>query len=566
MLSRTKIKIIPVVSIFIVTFLLLFMLRATQQTGDSLSYALSAKTGQRMFHPHHLLFTPIIYLSYSAITLICKSCDVIFAAQLHNIILATVVILSFYVILKDVIVFSSFFSTLLTILLLISRGILVFSTQIEVYIPATACLTLFVLIMTTRLMSNKFDNAKVIALLLLLTMAIFYHQTNVLFCIPFSYYFIATQNKQRYKSLIIILSLSGIIVLLAYILAFFSIDENRTAANFLRFCLSYSFYPDPNWGSLEHFSLLGIKKLLKSQLWNVVELPRRFRYIAVSFLIILFIWNLVKASKPATYHNKFRRFLLIWIMTYFIFFLWWLPGEKEFFITTLVPIMLLFALSIKDLLGKEKKLRFLNKLIPVVLILFIAFISAKNGKNALALHQTQGTDYRNAWRMAKLIPEECVILTDWTTRNHLQYFFEREKVLDADLLLFFYNNESLPEYYHLKEEKCVVVALSYVTPDYDIAKYNGYTCPSKWIEYMKWLFDFKYNSEQRRATCRKFELLHDDNGTLYVYLSSSTVEIENFNKVFEALDGKINMYFGKQINPFGNWLAKNPRAENLILP
>jgi len=42
-------------------------------------------------------------------------------------------------------------------------------------------------------------------------------------------------------------------------------------------------------------------------------------------------------------------FLLAWILVYFAFFRWRLPGEAQFPITMLFPLTLLAALTVEDL-------------------------------------------------------------------------------------------------------------------------------------------------------------------------------------------------------------------------
>lgn len=548
-----------IIFILIVTFSLLFMFRATQQTGDSLNYSLSAKTSQQMFHPHHLLYTPIIHLCYSAITLICKSCDVIMAAQIHNIVLTVLAILSYYFILRLVLRFQIVFAVPLTSLLFISQGILVYSTQVEVYVPATACLVLLVLIISTHTVLNKFPTMMIIVISLLLAMAIFYHQTNVLFFIPMIYYFMSIKREQKlFKLLKIILFSSGMIVLSGYILAFLSITSTPTIMDFLRFCFRYTLHPDPNWGSFAHFSPFGVQQLFNSQLWNIVELPMIFRYIAAILIVILLILNLVKAFKSGDYY-KFRRFLLIWVITYYIFFLWWLPGEKEFFITTLIPFWLLFCLSIRDLFDKIKEGKYIKKITLCGLVVLVICIALMNSTKVMSLHDNLGSSYYYASRMDNLIPKECVIFADWTTQNNLKYFFGRNKVVTADHpILSFYTKKPSLATYSLEDEHCVVVPLQYIIPEYSIAGCNGYTCPSEWLEYIEWIFGVDDASEQKKLSCREFLFLQDTNKELYISFSnSSRIEIKNLRVLFEVIDAKMNIYLDKETDLFRQWVTKN---------
>jgi hypothetical protein len=77
-------------------FLILLTTRAAEQTRDSLVYAYSAKTGSELFHPHHLLYTPVIRLFSLGLKAVCAACDEVIAAQLHNILWSTAGVLAFF--------------------------------------------------------------------------------------------------------------------------------------------------------------------------------------------------------------------------------------------------------------------------------------------------------------------------------------------------------------------------------------------------------------------------------------------------------------------------------------
>lgn len=294
-------------------------------------YAYSARKGDmRMFHSHHLLFTPIIRLFSLAISSVCKSCDTIFAGQIHNILWAIVTVLSLYFILRHLLD-SSFYGVLAALSLLVSQGFWMYATQVEVYIPATGCLALVVAIMVTRQRAN-FTTLEVIGMSFLVALSIFYHQTNVLFCVPLGYFLLKTQGREGCKVFIKILFLAGITVLSGYVIVFLSNSKEKTLDAFIWFCLSYARLPNPDWGTFKHFSLRGVSDLFENQLLNIVNLPGRSTntVILIFALIIVFLvgWNIGRIFKE-TKHKEIRSFLLIWIAIHFLFFLWWLPSERD---------------------------------------------------------------------------------------------------------------------------------------------------------------------------------------------------------------------------------------------
>jgi len=99
-----------------------------------------------MFHPHHLLFIPIVHFIFLAVSSLGGPCDAICAAQFHNIMWAIVTVLSCYFAVRHLLV-SNLFGVLAGISLLITQGFWMYSTQADVYIPAMGCLALIAAIL-----------------------------------------------------------------------------------------------------------------------------------------------------------------------------------------------------------------------------------------------------------------------------------------------------------------------------------------------------------------------------------------------------------------------------------
>ncbi len=70
--------------------MVLLLFRSEAQTGDSLEYARSIRSGADLFHPHHLLFNPVIRAVWTGMKVFRPGADPIEAAQAHNIFWALV--------------------------------------------------------------------------------------------------------------------------------------------------------------------------------------------------------------------------------------------------------------------------------------------------------------------------------------------------------------------------------------------------------------------------------------------------------------------------------------------
>lgn len=559
--SSNLYQIIIILFIVIFTFLMLFTFRSAQQSNDSLSYAVSAKSSLRSFHPHHLLYNPIVRLFYLPISSICRTCDVILAGQIHNILWAIVTILSFFYILKYLLG-SSFAGLLGAIFLLITQGFWIFSTWNFPYIPAIGSLALLVALITIYGNTN-FTFARIIMISLLLVLSIFYQQSNILFCIPLGYYLITTQRKQGWDTSITVLSIAGIIVYLAYFFVFLSISRERTFNAFLRYCLSYALSFHPQWGTFGYFSVRGIRSILHSQLWNFVFVAKSFKNVAINILAALiaglFICNIRQIIKHAPY-DKFRSFLLIWLIMHFLFFLWWLPCSRHHFVITLLPILLLTSLSLKDVMDKLVNSNFRKRITIAIIIFLIVFIAGTNfSKSILPLHRSRGRAYRIASRLAILVPKEYIICSTSLINSNLRYYFDRRRLIQAKgVLHHFYYSKPLPGRY-LKNKECMVAPLSRIMPDYTIKivnkKFNGYNHPAQWLEYIRWLFNLEYNPKLKRTTCRKFEVITVDKRVLYVNLGSSKMEVDSLKGLFKILDSQISKQRKENLRPFQKWYS-----------
>lgn len=557
--SRNVDQTVIVLALVIGSFTLLFVLRTAEQTGDSLLYAISAQTGTALFNPHHLLYTPIVHLLFRAFSSIFESGDVIFAAQFHNITWAAVTVVASYFIVRHLLG-SSLVGVLAAVCLLVAQGFWFHSTQVEgLYVAATGCLALLVAILVLRRNTNL-GLAQVAGISLLLAMSVFYHQSNVLFTIPLAYYLIATQGRQAWKTLAAILSLAGFIVLLTYIIVFLSIRDNITVGEFIRFCLSYFHYPNPDWGTFRHFSIDGGNKLLDSQFGNIVSFTNdalnglaTFAMFAVSVGIA--VWNIMQIARHAA-HDKLRGFLLLWLVVYLTYFLWWLPQERHFFVATLVPILLLAFLTLKDLTDRFVRSNSGRRIaIAAIPIVVAVILFAANLQVILPKHQSRGLQYARAAELVGISTGQCLILYDFTIGQHLKYYFDVDRYSETwPALLRFYQHDEAYQLPDLEEEECIIVPWYHVTPKWVVAGFDGYSHPSEWLGFMEWLFDFEYDSQQRLVAARAFEVVDGDEG-IWILISSNQRDVDGIDGLFQILDNQVDDITGVQLGTLQRWLS-----------
>ncbi len=551
----------------LLVFALLFATRAAEQTRDSLVYALSAKTGVDLFHPHHLLYSAAIHLSYRALLPFCPGCEAVLAAQLHNILWSAAGAAAFFYLIRHL--WSTAAAAAATLLLLSLRGFWELSTQTTMYAPSAALLTLIAaLALTPR--EGRLSPGRALLLALLLALAVLYHQSNVLFVLPLAVVLAARGGREGLKAWALISLGAGALALLAYLLAFLGSGSPGSVGGFIRFCLAYTeeiclggqCKASPNeWGSLVNLSPLGLAQLGSSLAWNFAALPDRWesagRLAVAAALLALAGWHLLRLLGGAP-QRAVRLFALLWLMVYVLFFFWWLPSYQHPFVVTLPPVLILALLALKDL---AQKLGLGARAAPAAAALLILLALPLGARNFLAriypLHASLGDSYQEASDLSALAPEGCLPLTSYRTWNHLRYYFgDLEAVQAKHPLSFFYAGETLPAEYRLLETSCLAAAVSFLEPDYVLEDYasvtiNGYAEPTHWLAYISWLFALERDENGRVVSGREFSLLHLSEGGPYLVLQTARQPLDGLEELFLSLDRLLE----GQAKPFEAWLS-----------
>jgi hypothetical protein len=546
-------QILPICFLAAFTFLLFFLLRSASQTLDSLDYALSAKTGDGIFHPHHLLYTPFLYVFHQLISQICGSCNTIVSAQVFNILWAIAAVISIFLVVRKLLD-SSFAGLSAALLLLVSQGFWLYSTMAEVYVPALGSLALLLVIVLAH-RNVHLTTPQILGAASLWALAVFFHQTNILFVVPLGLFLVIREGRHGYQTLTAIMCLGALLLLTGYVMAFLFTSEPKTLAGFFEFSLNYAVVPDPDWGTLDNVSLYGVSQLLGSQSWNFVEVSPDFEQILILILAIsimaLFGWNLWSIFRHAP-HAAVRALLLAWLASYFLFFLWWLPREKEFFIVTLFPIIVLAFLTLGNLTSVVT-FPHSRKLIPVSALVMASVLLVMNLQTTiLPSHASLGSGYRKASNLATIAPPKCVIVNDDLAINNLRYYFNhaQQGINVREALIYFYQNEHLPQDLHLTGDACIVVDLRYVDPDYRIRGFDGHKSPSEWFYYMEWLFDFEYDSESRLVSTKEFDVRRS-----YLTILPSRQEVDGLSQFLGLLDSHIDEHSNTKTDSFQEWVS-----------
>ena len=553
-----------------IALVLLFATRALEQTADSLAYALAARTGEGMFHPHHLLFTPLVRLSALALAVAWPSPDPILAGQIHNILWALIALVSVQVIAREILATEA--GALLAALgLLVCRGFWLYATQIEVYVPALGCLALIAAVLARR-GDRPLGLRHHVLLAGLLALAVLYHQGNVIFCVPLAWHLLASGRNDR-RGAVVIFGLAGLAVLCGYVAAFCFSDASGAAAaavgfragtgvrGFVRFCLAYAFHPSPGWGTWRNLGLFGAGRLVHSQLRDIVTFPWALRFVAIPgfglSLALLAGWHLRRLIQERGRHAM-RGFLLVWLATFHAFYLWWFPGEKEFFIIPLVPLVLLAGLFVKDLIERRRTSPRRSIGLPALALLVLCLIGASNAATTiLPYHRSRGPAYRDAALLASGAPADCVAVVDYAVGQNLRYYFDRKGFIEAQMPLFyFYLDRPLPDAYRLEGSPCVIADLALISPAYSLGGLNAYDRPDEWLRYVRWVFGVDTKEKSASVTPDPVEILGGGKTGLYAWFRSRSRAAADLDPLFARLDEEWAARGEGGGKPFSSWRAR----------
>jgi len=538
-------------------FIILFMFRAESQSGDSLSYAFAVRSGQGLFHPTHLLYSPIVRLFFLAMSQIFRTADVILAAQLHNIIWAVVSISLFYSIVQRLSQ-SRFLGVMGALFLLFTRGFWANTTQVEIYIPGLGCLLVIIAILILR-RSFKLTGLDILMISLFFSLSVFYHQLNVLFCLPLGFLLISKFGRPAVKPAVRILLISTAVILAAYLLAFLTTAFPKNIGGFLKFCLFYVHYPIPSWASLKNLSLKGLGILFLSQSQGVVMVLKPW-YLPGAILSalgfgLLTAWNFFHIRKHAV-QTEIRIFTFIWLAVNYALLLWYDPSEPDLFISTLVPILLLILLTIKDLETKIGGRNLLKIVLSGFFIGSLVFMTLGNfGRNVRPMHASKSANYEEALALNSCAPQKSLIFAEWDLEQSLIFYFEKTGVLGALFPpLYFYQHLILPADFQVEGDRSLIFPVEVANPGKDLWGYDGFKNSAEWLKFIEWLFHFSYDEDRKLISCRTFEVLACGRG--YFLLSPSPEAVDGLLDFFRRLDQELADRLGDLSRPFQSWLEK----------
>lgn len=369
----------------------LWLLRATRFHPDGLDYAQAVKTGQGLFHPHHLLYSPAAWLIHQVTRL-----DPIASCQLLQV-LATLALAAAAWRFAAPRLESAPRALAAVALLLAARGVLLYATWLEVYLPALA----LALLAADEAMR---DDRRTLPLALYLAGAVLFHQMAVLM-VP-ALLIARWRDRPTWAAVL----LAGAVTAVVYVAA--------SQGDPVGFVFQYAQAGVPGWGEASNLGPRGWIDVGSNLIDALVPLPARLEtpgafvaWIAVAALTVL-------ALGAARRGAVVPPFAVLWLLVHLLFVLWWLPSELDLYVLALAPLWMLAV----D--GWRARRRWLS----AGSLLGIAALTAALNLAVSVLPNRGGEDPARAEAdcLQAAAPSGAVIVTTYPVQQNLIYFHDRE--------------------------------------------------------------------------------------------------------------------------------------------
>lgn len=310
---------------------------AQVHTFDALSYALDVETKpwQALFHPHHLAYGPTGALIGQVAAALGWQGRVALPLQVANALTGAVGVALFCELVRH---------TTRRIDLALCSGLLLgasyaywyYAVEIEVYTLAVLWLiiALWLLVAAVRTPTVPIY----LALGLTQTLAVLFHQTNLLLCVPVLVGWALTGRCWR-RLLAYLLPLGGLVGA-AYLFVGFGISGLGSWAEFVAWNTTY--IQAGGWGGVPtRADWAADWAALGQGLTSALAHPHGPG-------LVLLLAGLVLLHLRRLLHQQRRLALCLasWLAIYGAFFFWWEPENAEFWIASLPPALLLLALAL----------------------------------------------------------------------------------------------------------------------------------------------------------------------------------------------------------------------------
>ncbi|MFH1679836.1 MAG: glycosyltransferase family 39 protein [Candidatus Eisenbacteria bacterium] len=439
----------PTASDFSVCFLLFVLLtilflatRTRVHTYDAVWYR-AATRHHDYFHPHHLFYNVFgTWFAAGAAHLSGGRLTVLPALQGLGALSGAACVVLLYCVLRCACGVSTRTALPGSLLLAFSYAFWYYSSEVEVYVPALVPVLLSALL-TCR--AKRLPNVRAVMSALLVSVAAFFHQTNLLIAAPLAVYFLRTEPRRvrAAKKIVLLFLTLGIAVSSAYVV----VAANQTGSwhprEIVRWTTLYAH--TGAWGrlSLANYvsTVYGVARTIAhASYYSVRHLPNDpvgdLRLLFPAAALALFavgVWFL-RGHRPRRFLDLRRDPLwltaAVWCLVLWAFFGYWEPKNNEFWIGFLAPGIILVSRSTRRVMQTEKRDRTAMGLVALAGSLLLTNLPPILYWNA----NLDPAENEGRVIAACTGARDLCLLPRGTTHLYAWYFSESPRIHDAKLL------------------------------------------------------------------------------------------------------------------------------------
>jgi hypothetical protein len=321
--------------------------------GDGLLYAYDIERGQRLFHPHHVLYNPTGYLLFTLLRPLGIG-RVLGPLTLLNSVAGALAIGFFYLLLKHL-TGEPRWAAGGAALFGLSFGWWLYAISVETYtIPILFLVVALYLIARRPLSVSEPPRALAWQLAVLSALACLYHQSHIFF-VPGLALWLWGRLRARWRFLLTYLLVTGVLVTLGYLVAAALEGQLSSLGTFTYWLTSYAHRG--LWG--QGLTWRSIPVLVSTLARAVWALPKALltgvvgRAVAV-LLGLAFVGSLAvlllrrgrSALAALRREGALAGASATWFALYGGFTFWWQPGNVEFVLPLLVPFWMLVMVAL----------------------------------------------------------------------------------------------------------------------------------------------------------------------------------------------------------------------------
>ncbi len=420
------------------TVLLIYLLFPAKNQGiDALDLASNMENGSihQLFHPHHLLYNIFGNQILRAFNLLgIESPPALhLMGGVSSLFGALGIFIFFFTIFH---LTESYLISLTTSLFLsFSYGYWYLSLVAESHMIALVFLVICLYYLVK--IDTHFKRNYIILMALSHSVAVLFHQTQVLFILPVLIFFACKKEK---KAALVYISIVSVFVGSVYLWAGYQTGNLNSLKDFLLWITSDVHEEADIMASFGIFQFTSIP-------YAMVTLSRTFFF--GSFVGDLFLDHITSFSNIAFFIIYFTSLIitsyflyaffrnrnsikesgkyiplicLTWILTYFIFFAWWSPLLIDLMLPVVIPVLVLFSIFLSHCRANYR-LHITLALILLILVFFNNFFA-----EILPASKFKNNDsYQLAFTLNNYVSKnDLVVLDDIMVQNYSKYYFHKE--------------------------------------------------------------------------------------------------------------------------------------------